>query len=258
MLELGQHRLLSINRGAFPHEEPFGQILFIECFKDIFAYGNEANQPAQAPDGEYVANSKAGMWVNEHTVNEPEDDHDLVQDPLQLLVCGFLVACPELGVHVFSCKNEGVSLGSEGLVCITFAPVGKQGISVCLIQLAAMTWLNTCHAPNAQIMGQMAPQPPYYVLVPLNPAVTFALGKVSQALHGDLLSWNKRSSTGSLLPRAALEYCVGSGLSLENRLRSNNDPTATTLPFQPQCSSNPLCHSGHMSLQVTSITFCCR
>lgn len=36
---------------------------------------------------------------------EAEDDHDLVQDPLQLLLRRLFVPCSQLGVDIFSCME---------------------------------------------------------------------------------------------------------------------------------------------------------
>lgn len=38
MFELGQHGLLSVDRGTLANQETFGQVFLVESFKHIFSY----------------------------------------------------------------------------------------------------------------------------------------------------------------------------------------------------------------------------
>lgn len=40
-------------------------------------------------------------------MDEAEDDHDLVQDPLQLLLRRLFVPCSQFGVDIFGCMEPG-------------------------------------------------------------------------------------------------------------------------------------------------------
>lgn len=49
MFELGQHGLLSINRGTLANKQAFGQVLLIKSFKHIFSWMYKTDQ--EASDG---------------------------------------------------------------------------------------------------------------------------------------------------------------------------------------------------------------
>lgn len=55
--------------------------------------------------------TEAGVQI---TVDEAEDDHDLVQNPLQLLLRGLLVSSPQFRVHVLRWGDQSRSEGQWG------------------------------------------------------------------------------------------------------------------------------------------------
>ena len=73
-----------------PVHRPSGTHLFVECLEDVFS------------------------------VNEAEEDHDFVHQPLQLLFSGLLVTRAELSVDVFRCGGRKGQLD-------TYHPLMTQG-----------------------------------------------------------------------------------------------------------------------------------
>ena len=65
-LQLGQHTLLTVHAGGLADQQPLGEIFFVKSFKHVLA------------------------------VDKSEDDHNLVQEPLQLLFTCFFVASSQL------------------------------------------------------------------------------------------------------------------------------------------------------------------
>lgn len=119
MFQFRQHGLLGIHGGTLSHQQPLGQIFLVEGLKNIFAYSRiqkvnikfkykdrllrdlSKRRELKGPGSRWLAEYMGLHYHNsicwdDITINESEDDHDLVQHLLQLLVRRLLVTRPKL------------------------------------------------------------------------------------------------------------------------------------------------------------------
>lgn len=94
MFQLWQHWFLSIHRGALSNQQPLGQILFVKGLKNIFSCNN--NTIIYCIKKKHTGGNLTlkQMWIINITIDEPKDNHDLIQHLLQFFVCCLFVSCP--------------------------------------------------------------------------------------------------------------------------------------------------------------------
>ena len=106
VLELREHELLGVHRGGLAEQQALRQVLLVERLEHVLAYTHEHAHAHAHEQHWHCRDRNPNPEHTVRTVQEPEQDHDAVEQAIELLFGHLLVARAQLRVHVLGCTQQ--------------------------------------------------------------------------------------------------------------------------------------------------------